>query len=296
SGHHNLVVRKPGYESWSTSVMCQPGERKEIKVTLKPQLSSSTYQGLSQTTNQADAIEFAVTARVNQPSTTGAGARGGQTLYAPPPVTRLPYTQTAAVNDSKSNKLTLGIVIASIVVLGIGGVALVVKKNTKTETTEVVKTPVEANSGLTGNSSAYRESFDRLSTNIHQAVDLVPVSGPSSPGELKLARDQVDHAQAVVGTSANDLGMTEPPTAEIRVPHENLKDRYQALKTSLDNYSIALRNYEFALTSTGEYNARDRDNPPGTAERAEIYRCQSAFRDAWREAQTYEQRLRTQLK
>lgn len=296
SGHHNLVVRKPGYESWSTSVMCQPGERKELKITLKPQRSSSTHQGLSQTTNQADAIEFAVTARVNQPSTTGSGARGGQTLYAPPPATRLPYPQTPALNDSKSNKLTLGIVIASIVVLGIGGVALMVKKNTKTDATEVVKTPAEANSGLTGNISAYRESFDRLSNNIHQAADSVPVSGPSSAEELKLAREEVDHAQAVVGTSASDLGLTEPPTPEIRIPHENLKDRYQALKTSLDNYSVALRNYEFALTSTGEYNANDRNNPPGTAERAEIYRCQSAFRDAWREAQTYEQRLRTQLK
>lgn len=295
SGHHNLVVRKPGYESWSTSVMCQPGERKEIKVTLKPQLSSSTHQALSQTTNQADAIEFAVTARANQlPITGGRVGGGGQTLYAPPPAARLPYTPPPPTH-AKSNNFTVGIVIASIVVLGVGGVAVLVKRNSKSGTAEVVQKTSEPQAGPV-DTTAYRERFDRLSSNIHQAAGSVPVSGPSSAEDLKMAREQVDHAQATVGTAASDFGLTDAPTPEVREAHDHLKDRYQALKTSLDNYSTALRNYEFALTSNGEFNARERDNPPGTAERAEVYRCQAAFRDAWSETQTYEQRLRSKLK
>ncbi|MBX7219881.1 MAG: protein kinase [Blastocatellia bacterium] len=285
-GNHKVSVRKAGFESWTMSFSCQPGERKDIRVSMRPMARpSGAYPGLGHTQAAYDEHELAVTQHSAYP--TSQSSVGMKTAVAPPPGSYAfppkPY------QAPKKNWPLIIMIITCVAVFGAVGVVYISKNRaqvggtptTTTESTPVTKTKV---------TQAYRDTVEHVTERVNYAADNVPTGGFGSIEQLRSARNQIDLSRASVANANHDLEITDP-SDELKTPHEQLRNRYDNLVAAMDRYNLSLRSLDDALSSK-EYNAGENENTRGQREKEQAARDQAAFIQARQEAKNAERQLK----
>ncbi|MDW8216837.1 MAG: protein kinase [Acidobacteriota bacterium] len=162
---------------------------------------------------------------------------------------------------------------------------------------------LETKAGNTGGQpsvpAAFRERFDQVSQDVHQAM--MPVGGEGqdkllrdlinlNPAMIEAHRREIEAAEGQVAQAAEKWRVTTPP-ASCSAKHRVLLERYQQLRDALHNYGVSVRNLgnAFARTDFDMSQARERF---AESERNDVARDRSVLDAAWRSARQAETDMR----